>query len=227
MKEAIILCGGQGSRLKSSVQDRQKCVAEINGRPFLWLICDYLKSYDVEHLVLCTGYKSDTVRTVADELKRDFRIDVSREEEPLGTGGAVKNAKEFMQSENFFVLNGDSYCPVNLNDAFDMHLQKKTVATIALTKMAKNEDCGNVTIDDNMKLKTFAEKTSLDSPYVNTGIYLFNREVFDEFPETEKFSLEKSLFPSLISKGISGYVSSVKLIDIGTPERFANAQNIL
>ena len=220
----IILCGGQGTRLRSVVGDSQKVMAAVGDEPFLDLLIKYIRAQGGRRVILATGYKADDVEAHYDGRFKDMTIEFSREEEPLGTGGAIKRAWSKIQSENFFVLNGDSFCPIEFETMMDLHIAYQSAATVALAKVEDGQDYGSVMLDDAGCVTAFQEKVPTGNlTYVNTGIYCFRDDLKKELPSTRKFSLERDFFPSIIGKGFCGYVADKSFHDIGTPERYKEA----
>lgn len=222
---AVILCGGLGKRLKSVVSDRPKCMALIHDRPFLDILVEYIASFHIHNFVFCVGYKAEMIEDYYKKKKHTLNILLSRETELLGTGGAIKNSEAFIKSNPFFVFNGDSICKLNLIDFFKFHQEKHAVASLALVN-SQTLSFGMVKIDPDQRVSAFCEKQELDAHgLVNAGVYLFDQDVLTMIPQNIKFSLEYDLFPKI--ERCYGYVTHEKLIDIGTPERYLYAQDIL
>lgn len=226
--DAVILCGGLGTRLQSAVRDVPKVMAEMNGEPFLDYIIRHLKSQGIQRLVLCTGYKAQTVERYYRDKDFGLTIDFSREEKPLGTGGALKHAAEIITSNPFLVLNGDSYVEADLKAFLAFHLKKKATASILVAEQKNTEDFGSVMLDQNGRISCFEEKIQGSSnPKVNAGVYCFDQKIFTIMPAQEKFSLETDLFPALVKQPFFGHVINQEFLDIGTPQRYASVQKKL
>ena len=226
--DALILCGGLGTRLKQVTQGSQKVMVDFNGEPFLNTIIGYLKREGVTRMILCTGHGSEDVERYYRNFDDDLIIDYSREEKPLGTGGAIKSAQEIVQSDCFFVLNGDSVCREDLHKVLDFHLEKDALATVVVSKAEDMSDYGEVVFNDDSKILEFKEKQNTDcSGYVNAGIYCFHYDVFDMMPQTEVFSLEKDFFITILNQEFYAYKSEKNFTDIGTPERLDDARKNL
>ena len=153
----------------------------------------------------------------------------SEEKEPLGTGGAIKNAEPFIQSNPLLAMNGDSFCPVNLHTFLDFHISKGALLSIALVKAKETQDYGVIALEETQRIVSFDEKKVgaglCPSPsFINAGIYLFDNHILSLIPSHKKFSLEYDLFPRVINREFYGYVTSETLIDIGTPERYEKAK---
>ena len=225
--EAIILCGGKGTRIQSVVSDRQKCVASINGVPFLGILIAYLARFGIDRFVLCAGHKHDTVIDAAKSLQEEHEIIFSIESEPLGTGGAVANAVKYLDAEDFYVLNGDSICPADMNGMMDFHLAKKAACTVLLSHHDGDLSGGNVDIDHDFRLTRFEEKFGGTSGFISAGVYIFQKKILTEFVGTGYLSLENDLFPTMIGHGGYGFPTKGPLLDIGTPDRIGTAANFI
>lgn len=226
--DVVILCGGVGARLGCEAEGNPKSMVDINGRPFLDILIEYVSSFGFIRFILCTGYKSDFIEDYY--LKKDTAVQflISEEKTPLGTGGAIKNAEPLIKSDRIFALNGDSLCHTSFKKLQEFHQKKKSRLSLVLTKVKKPKDFGTVRLSETNEILGFAEKIPSDKPaYVNSGIYLFETNLLSEIPPGENVSLEYDFFPSLVGKGMYGYVVKAKLFDIGTPERLAVARNFL
>lgn len=225
--DAIILCGGKGTRLNEVVNDRPKPMAEINGQPFLDILIDYVSGFGFQRFILSLGYKADYVKDYYKDNGFPFEILFLRENEPLGTAGGVKQAENLVQSNPFLVLNGDSFCPVDLSQFLDFHSKKGALVSMVVTTSEEVKDFGLISLDASQRIVRFEEKKEGKKSFINAGIYLFQREVFSLIPTNTKYSLEHDIFPALVDQKFYGYVTQEKLIDIGTPERYEQAKRIL
>jgi NDP-sugar pyrophosphorylase family protein len=223
--DVLILCGGLGTRLQAVSGGKQKILVELAGKPFIDILIESLLPLGSKRFVLCVGYQRAHVK---EHFKsRKLEIVFSEEKEPLGTGGAVKNAMPYVRSSPFLVLNGDSLCRIDYSQFFKFHIQKGGLLSIVLAKPLPETDYGVIDIDSNGRITSFQEKPQgVKVNYINAGIYLLNREVFQFMPRTAKFSLEYDLFPNVLMLGCYGFVVKDEVIDIGTPERYYRAKNI-
>jgi NDP-sugar pyrophosphorylase family protein len=222
--DALILCGGQGTRLRSVVGPSQKVMASVGDRPFLEIIVDRLVQQGFKRIILSRGYQA---RDVMVEQRLGLKIETSDEDEPLGTGGAVAFARALIKSDPFFVLNGDSFCAIDFQKCLDFHVKNKAVATVVVSKVDDASDYGTVELEGD-RLKSFQEKTKGKSGFVNAGIYCFDQAVLNDIPQPS--SMEKDVFPKLIQKyeeRIAAFRTDEQFIDIGTPERYKQAQKLL
>lgn len=223
--DAVILCGGLGSRLADVVSDRPKPMAQIGRRPFLDILIDYFSSFGFRRFVLCTGHRSQIIREHYGRRSDSLEFVISDEPSPLGTAGAVKNAEACIETNPFLVANGDSFCPVNLTEFFDFHLARRAVMSMAVVESGNRSDAGLVAVDDCQRIVGFEEKGSRrHGRYVNAGIYLFQKEILSLIPANTKYSLEYDLFPKLVCKDSFAYICREPLIDIGTPARYELAK---
>jgi len=226
--DVLILAGGQGKRLRQVVGDRPKPMADISGQPFLDVLINYASGFGLKRFVLGTGYKADTITTYYECKDGPQQIVFSNESIPLGTGGAIKNAEGFLNSDPFLVMNGDSLCQLDLSDFLQFHIKKNALLSIALVPADCTEDFGTVELDETQKVIRFEEKKARSSrTFISAGIYLFRQDIFPMMPRQTKYSLEYDLFPSLAGREFYGYVAPAELIDIGTPERYERAKTQL
>jgi len=226
--DAVILCGGFGTRLKSVLKNQPKSMAKIDKKPFLDILIEYAAGFGFKRFILCAGYKVEVIEKHYAVKKNNLEILVSREKEPLGTAGAIRNAQKLIKSNYFLAMNGDSFCPVDLGSFIAFHLNKKALISIVLSKTMAGKDYGNIVLSDSQRIVQFNEK-AIESAgdFVNSGIYLFDKAILSFIPEGKKFSLEYDFFPTMINKKIYGYVAKESFLDIGTPERYEKAKKAL
>jgi D-glycero-alpha-D-manno-heptose 1-phosphate guanylyltransferase len=215
---ACILAGGLGTRLKQTIGRLPKALAPIAGRPFITYLLDNLANASVTHAILCTGYLADQIEAALTNNYRGIELSYSLEQSALGTGGALRNALAFVESDLFLVVNGDSLCSLNFHDFFTAHRARHAQASMALVSSPDCSRFGTVNIDKNSEILSFNEKGANHSAgVINAGIYLFDKSVIAAIPEGPS-SLEYDLFPTLIGKGFYGFVGNGPFFDIGTPE---------
>jgi len=217
--EAIILAGGFGTRLKSVVKDVPKPMAPIKDKPFLKYIFDYLIYNNVSKVILAVGYKWETIEEYFGDRYKNLEIVYSIESEPLGTGGAIKQALSICSTEYVFIINGDTYFDVDLNAMRQLHLNSKADLTIATKLMHNFERYGKVMVE-NDRIIGFQEKEFNTEGLINGGIYLCKKDGL-EYINMEKFSFEKDFMEKETSnKRIVSYESNGYFIDIGIPEDY-------
>jgi len=215
--QALILVGGLGTRLRTIVSDRPKPMAMIHGKPFLEYQVEFLKKNGINDIILSTGYMGEKIEEYFNSgEKLGISIRYVKEKELLGTGGAIKNAKN-MLDEQFFVLNGDSIFLIDVNNMIKFHKENHSDATLALAKVNDRSRYGNVHVDSKFQITGFVEKGNSDGRLVSGGVYYFEKSCFQWDSLPEKFSIENDFFPKLvIEKKVFGFVSNSYFIDIGT-----------
>ncbi len=222
--DVVILCGGLGKRLRSVTGEAPKVLAILGDDPFLTVILNHIQNQGFKRVILCTGYKADDVQNYYGQSYKNLELIYSKEDELLGTGGAIKNAKKLINSSPFVVLNGDSFCPIKLNKILEFHNKSKAIASITLSKVEDSQDYGRVRLDENNEITGFSEKEISASGFVNAGVYCFDEKIFELMPSEATFSLEKECFPNWVGKRFYGYKAEEAFWDIGTPERFSLAK---
>ncbi len=225
IKEAIILAGGLGTRLREAVPDLPKCMAPVAGRPFLFYVINYLRSQGIEQFIFSLGYKYELIQEYLHTQFPTLRYQCVIEEEPLGTGGAIQSACIKAAEKNVVVANGDTLFTVDLHKAFLFHNHNMAGCTLLLKPMTNFDRYGVVELDDEMLVKDFKEKQFYQQGTINGGIYLLNTAKFldEEFPA--KFSFEKNYLEALYKeRRIYGQVQDEYFIDIGIPEDYNRAQ---
>jgi len=222
---AAILAGGLGTRLRAVVADRPKVLAPVGGRPFLTYLLDRLARAGVRETVLLVGYGADRVRAAVGGEYAGMRLIFSEEREPLGTGGALRLALPLFGPGACLVLNGDSYCDVDL--AAFSRFQHERPPTPALVVAAVDDASryGRVRLDAASRVECFEEKTGVSTPgTINAGVYLFPRDCIASIPAGRPHSLERDCLPTWLGQtGLRGYPGG-KFIDIGTPESYATTE---
>ncbi|GIW23328.1 MAG: D-glycero-D-manno-heptose 1-phosphate guanosyltransferase [Candidatus Sericytochromatia bacterium] len=225
VKEAIILAGGLGTRLRKLVKDLPKPMADINGKPFLEYIFYYLRSYGVKKIILAIGYKSEIIKDYFDFKFKDVSIFYSEEKELLGTGGAIKQAITLAQEKDVFILNGDTFFDINLERFYKFHKDKNSKISLALKRMENLDRYGVIEIDSDNKIVAFLEKKHRESGLINGGIYLINRDFYLSLRLPAKFSFEKDLLEKYYSiYNFYGLPFDSYFIDIGVPEDYERAK---
>jgi D-glycero-alpha-D-manno-heptose 1-phosphate guanylyltransferase len=223
--EAIVLAGGLGTRLRSVVPDLPKCMAPINGTPFLSYLIDHLILQGITHFVFSLGYKSNEFIHFLEAKLPNNNFGIVVEEEPLGTGGAIKLAISKTTNKDIIALNGDSLFKANLNELMQFHLEKKSSCTLALKPMQQFERYGSVEINDHATITSFKEKQLIESGLINGGVYAINVLSFLAKSLPNKFSMEKDYLEKFAAEGkFFGHVQEAYFIDIGIPEDFNRAQ---
>ena len=225
LREAIILAGGFGTRLSHVVSDVPKPMAPVYGKPFLTYLIDRLIDAGIRRVILATGYKHECIESYFGTSYRGIEIVYSQETTPLFTGGALLQAAQKIQSEDFVVLNGDTLFDIDLQKLYDFHVQNHANLTIALRQVADTSRYGSVTCS-NSNIIAFKEKAeSVGTGDINGGIYAINREWLMNQNLPTKFSFEKELMQPLAGDpSFYGLRFNNYFIDIGVPEDYYRAQ---
>tara|TARA_B100000795_G_C22751444_1_gene419604 strand:+ start:388 stop:1110 length:723 start_codon:yes stop_codon:yes gene_type:complete len=230
--ELMVLCGGQGTRLKNVLNGKPKILALINNNPFISFLLKKFENEKVKKVIFCTGYKHEQVfKWVSQKYTGLINISFSKENEVLGTGGALLNALDKITSDNFIVINGDTLVDVDLKSIMEFHIQNNANATIGLfTADHEKDSYGSVTINKNNCVTSFSEKAKKNTEnmsYINAGVYVFNKNFLSNLNILERpYSIEYELIPNSLSQNnIYGFVDVQKFYDIGTPFRLSNASH--
>ena len=222
--ESLILCGGKGKRLRSVIADRPKVLSPVNGRPFLSYILEKLIEAGFYEAILCTGYKAELIREAFGSQYKGLKIRYSDETEPLGTGGAVRNALPMIDSEIVLIMNGDSYIDIKLLNFICWFNKNPYDASILLTKVPDTSRYGRIETDITGRILHFGEKLDgLGEGWINAGIYLIKKSLLEMIPKDIPYSLETEFSPYLVNTGFYGYHCERNFIDIGTPESYEKA----
>ena len=222
---ALILAGGLGTRLRPVVSELPKVMAVVNGRPFLMYILDQLVAAGAEEIVLCTGYLGEIIKAAFGYEYKGAVIKYSQEMHPLGTGGALRNAFDLIVSDSVLVMNGDSYCDIDLSSFLAWSFNRKYDATLVLTQVEDISRYGGVEIDKDGRILSYKEKGPNHVPgLINSGIYLFKKQLLELIPLGVKYSIEREFLPKLIENGLNGFCFNGRFIDIGTPESYHLAE---
>ncbi|MBI2061771.1 MAG: nucleotidyltransferase family protein [Nitrospirae bacterium] len=221
---AMILAGGLGKRLQPVVPDRQKVLAEVDGRPFLAVLLDQIGRAGVRHAVLCTGHKGDQVRSSLGDRFGAVQLSYSHETQPLGTAGALRHALPLAESDPILALNGDSYCQADLQDLVEWHQRKHADGTLALVQVPDAGRFGLVRTDAQDRVIRFDEKGGHEGPgWISAGIYVLSRKLLATIPEGRAVSIETEMFPLWTREQLFGFRLEGRFLDIGTPDSYAVA----
>jgi len=226
--EAIILAGGFGTRLRSVIPDLPKCMAPVDGQPFLKHVIRYLLSQGIEKFIFSLGYKHEVIEAFLQDQFPTLNYQSSVEGEPLGTGGGIQLACKRTTGENVFIVNGDTIFKADLQKAALFHLEKKAECTVLLKPMQNFDRYGVGELDNDFTVKNFEEKRFFQTGDINGGIYILHIEGFlgKRFPE--KFSFEKEYLEKFYpQKKIFGTIQDKYFIDMGIPEDYRRSQDEL
>jgi NDP-sugar pyrophosphorylase family protein len=228
--DAVVLCGGAGLRLRSVTGNLPKVMASVAGRPFLELLLRQLQGHGFERVILAVGYRKEVIRAHFGEQTAGLNLAYSVESSPLGTGGALRNAAGLLESDSVLVLNGDSYTDVDLYGFVVDHGESNADLSLVVVPADGRDDGGAVQVDGKGRVEQFAEKKSQSgSRYANAGIYMLSRTLLYGIAPGHPISLEEELFPQWLERRsyIHAHVFWGRCVDIGTPERYREAQQSL
>src|SRR4051812_2763939 len=205
---AVVLAGGMGTRLRPVVADRPKVLAPVAGRPFLTYLLDQIADAGIQRVVLSTGYLAEQFAEVIGDRYRNIQIAYAHEDQPLGTGGAIRFACGFTDADQLLVMNGDSYCDADLSEYIDWHLAGRHQVSLMLAKVIDTSRYGSVELEPKGRITGFLEKRPEGGPgYINAGVYLLRRAMLEHFPAGPS-SIERDVFPVwLRERAIMGWVT--------------------
>ncbi|MHB1416901.1 MAG: sugar phosphate nucleotidyltransferase [Chloroflexota bacterium] len=223
--KAVILVGGEGTRLRPLTVNSPKPMIPVLNRPFLEHILEYLARHGIKDIILSMGYRSEVITNhFGDGSQFGVNLVYVHEDSPLGTAGAVKNAEQHIDG-TCFVFNGDIMTSLDLGAMLEYHRQKKAAVTIALTPVEDPTAYGLVELNEDRQVLRFIEKPSWDrvtTNLINAGTYILEPEVLRYVPPKLYYMFEHGLFPVLLQTGdpMYGFPSNTYWIDIGTPQKY-------
>lgn len=228
IKEAIILAGGLGTRLKEAVPDLPKCMAPVAGHPFLFYVVQYLLDQGIERFVFSLGYKHEAVEAFLKAEYPTLNYQCVVEKQPLQTGGAIKLALQATKDDHILVMNGDTMFCADITALYKFHQSTDAECTLALKPMQQFDRYGAVLLNDEGRILSFEEKQFLEAGNINGGVYLIHRGAFLADPWPEIFSFEREYLTRFCQqKRFFGLVEDAYFIDIGIPSDFSRAQREL
>lgn len=224
--QALILAGGEGTRLRPLTSSTPKPVVPLVDRPFIVFMIDWLRRHGVDDVIMSCGHLADGVRAVlGDGSGVGVRLRYVEEPKPLGTGGALKFAEQWLD-DRFLMLNGDVLTDIDLSSQLADHERTGARATLALYPVEDPSAYGLVRLEADGAVREFLEKPSpdqIDTNNVNAGAYVLDKSVLDLLVYGEKASIERDVFPKLVGNGLYGAVLDGYWMDIGTPQRYLDA----
>jgi len=224
--QALILAGGEGTRLRPLTWTVPKPVVPLANRPFITYMIDWLGRHGFDEIVMSCGFLADGVREVLGTGKLNgVTIRYVDEPEPLGTAGAVKLAEPVLR-ERFAVLNGDVLTDLDLSRLREFHEERGAVATLGLFPVPDPSSYGVVVTDDEGQVEAFIEKPdpgTAPTNHINAGMYMLEHGVLDHIESGRAVSFEREVFPALVGAGLHGIPLEGYWMDIGTPERYLQA----
>ncbi|MBF6612879.1 MAG: NDP-sugar synthase [Chloroflexi bacterium] len=229
--KAVILVGGQGTRLRPLTNNTPKPLIPLVNRPFLDHVLFLLRTHGIRDVILAMSYLSENFeQAYGDGSHLDMNLTYVHEVEPLGTGGAIKNVESALTpGESFLVFNGDILTDLDLEDMARYHRENNSICTISLTSVEDPSAYGVVDMDQTGRIERFTEKPRREeatSNWVNAGTYILEPQALDYIPQGQHYMVEFSLFPTLLAEGkpLYGYRTGAYWLDIGTPAKYLQAQ---
>ncbi len=221
--QAVILVGGEGTRLRPLTSTVPKPVVPLVDRPFIAFMLDWLVTHGIDDVIMSCGFLATSVRNVlGDGSAYGVRLRFVEEPDPRGTAGALKYA-EPMLDERFLMLNGDVLTDIDLSAQIAQHEQSGAKATLALVPVADPSAYGLVHLSEDRSVRDFVEKPSpdaIDTNLISAGAYVLQREILELVPADRNVSIEREVWPLLIGNGLYGFPAESYWLDIGTPERY-------
>lgn len=232
VRQAVVMVGGRGVRLRPLTETKPKPVLPVLDKPCLRYLIESLVEAGIKHIIMACGYKSDVLMSdIGDGSDLGINIEYSFEEEPLGTGGAIKLVEERLD-DVFVATNGDIFADIDVRAEIEKHIYTGAKVSLALTPVKNPCEFGIVRLDDTGRILEFKEKPKPEevfSDLVNAGIYIMNKEVLADVPSGKFFDLSKDLFPIVLGRGdrMQGYVLSGVWRDVGRPADLLGANIIM
>jgi NDP-sugar pyrophosphorylase family protein len=206
---------------------KPKTLAPVAGRPFLAYLLDQLCSAGFDRAIICTGHLGEQVEEAFGGKYEGIKLDYSREMTPLGTAGALAHALPLLEADAAVVMNGDSYCDVDLLGLWQWHHRQSADATVVLVEAGDTSRYGSVRVDGAGRVTAFAEKDAEHGPgWVNAGIYVIARSRLEQIPSGRPVSLERDVLPGRVGRGLCAFRTppGTRFLDIGVPEAYAEAE---
>ena len=225
--DSIILAGGFGKRLKPEIKDIPKPLAPINGRPFLDYLFEYLMCHGMHSVILSVFFKHELIKENYNEKYKSIDISYSIDKSEYGTGGAIKSALPYANTENVLVINGDTFFDISLFELIQHHRKKNNQITIALKEMHNFDRYGYVEFNSEERVIGFKEKTFCEKGHIDGGIYLIKKSLFAPFEVKKKFSFNGFLMENIKDLKIGCKIFKDPFVDIGIPDDYRRAQEIL
>ncbi len=228
--DAVVLCGGAGLRLRSVTGHVPKSMAPVAGRPFLEVLLRQLGRHWFRRVILAIGYGMDVIHAQFGEDVFGMQLVYSTESSPLGTAGALRQAAPLVLSESVLIMNGDSYTDINICDVVEDHRASNAEVSIVVVPADGRNDCGMIRVNGIDRVVRFAEKPAVaERAYVNAGIYIVCSKLLYDIPSGIQVSIEHEVFPRWLEEQheIRAIIVPGRCVDIGTPERYWNAQEVL
>lgn len=228
VKQAVIMVGGQGTRLRPLTETRPKPILPVLDKPCLRYLIESLVEAGIDDIILACGYRSEQlVKAIGTGSDLGITIEYSYEDEPRGTGGAIKLIEDRLD-EIFVAANGDVFADISIKGEIDRHIFTNSAVTIALTSVKNPSEFGIARLDETERIIEFKEKPKPEEVFsnlVNAGVYVINKKVVADIPKNQFYDFSKDLLPKLMARGdrIQGYVINGIWRDVGRPSDLLGA----
>ena len=228
VRQAVVMVGGKGTRLLPLTETKPKIILPVADKPCLWYLLRSLAAGGIEEVILACGYKSELMRrTIGDGSDLGLSIEYSYEDEPMGTGGAMKLVEDRLD-DTFVAANGDVFVSMDVTGEILRHEETGAAVTIALTPVENPCEFGIARVDDELRITEFKEKPKPEEVFsnlINAGVYVLQKDVLAEVPENTFYDFSKDLVPRLMSEGrrIQGYEVDGIWMDVGRPRDLLRA----
>ncbi len=226
--EAVVLAGGLGTRLREALPDVPKAMAPIAGRPFLAYLLEFLEAGGIRRVVLAVGYRSEAIRSFFGTRYAGLELAYSVEDQPLGTGGALRKALPEVHGQHAFVLNGDTFLRIGYREfakAFEM--EPDAQLAVALRRVPDTSRYGQVLVSDG-RIRGFKTRGDAGAGLINAGCYAVARGIFERYPMPDKFSFESDFLEARVAElQPLAFECDAPFIDIGIPKALADAQTLV
>lgn len=228
--KAVVMAGGEGTRLRPMTSSMPKPLLPVVNRPIMEHVLRLLKRHGLTETVVTVQFLASLVRNYFDDGEElGMQLTYATEETPLGTAGSVKNAEEALRDDSFVVISGDALTDIDLTELIAFHREKGALVTVCLTRVPDPLEFGITIVSEDGRVERFLEKPTwgqVFSDTVNTGIYVMEPEIFDYVPAGESVDWSGDVFPRLLAEGklICGFVADGYWEDVGTHESYLKAQ---
>jgi len=230
LRQAVILAGGFGTRLRPLTDEIPKVIVTVRGRDFLWYLIRWLERNSVKDVVICAGYLWEALaRKIGSWAFPGMKLRLSVENSPLGTAGAVKNAEALLEDE-FFLINGDTYLPISYDSIISYWQRIRSRFDCLLVVYSNREKIApnDIALDENGAVVAYSKRSCDGMRFVNAGLAVVTKSAFEKLPAGVPLSLEEEVFPKLISRGkIAALITHQRYYDIGTSERIKAFEDYL
>jgi len=218
---ALVLVGGEGTRMRPFTYEMPKCLLPVAGKPLLTYLLEQLRDNTVKNIILSTGRQGGKIQSEFGNGKQlDINISYSAEDSHLGTGGAIKLAKSKIKTSPFLVIYGDIYTRLDFQELINFHRQSGNLVTMALKVVEKPREFGQITLKGNRITAFYQTPKEGRTNLINLGVYVCNGEIFEHFPQSRHFSFEDLLVKLIAKKMVGGYIADELWFDVGTPDDY-------